>query len=34
MVIGARSTHFCSWCQRLPLRERTAATAKLMASIR
>ena len=34
MVIGARSTHFCSWCQRLPARDRNAATDKLMASIR
>jgi len=24
MVIGARSTHFCSWCQRLPAAERPA----------
>ena len=24
IVIAARSTHFCSWCQRLPVRERTA----------
>jgi formamidopyrimidine-DNA glycosylase len=23
MVMGARSTHFCSWCQRLPTRERS-----------
>lgn len=34
MVIGARSTHFCSWCQRLPTRERSAATDKLLASTR
>ncbi|MEP7378187.1 MAG: bifunctional DNA-formamidopyrimidine glycosylase/DNA-(apurinic or apyrimidinic site) lyase [Chloroflexota bacterium] len=34
MVIGARSTHFCSWCQRLPTRERSAATDKLLASVR
>ena len=34
MVIGARSTHFCSWCQRLPTRERSPATDKLIASIR
>jgi formamidopyrimidine-DNA glycosylase len=24
IVIGARSTHFCSWCQRLPAAERPA----------
>lgn len=24
IVIGARSTHFCSWCQRLSTRERTS----------
>jgi formamidopyrimidine-DNA glycosylase len=34
MVIGARSTHFCSWCQRLPRRERTEATNKLLAQVR
>jgi formamidopyrimidine-DNA glycosylase len=33
MVIGARSTHFCSWCQRLPTAERTAATNKLLAGL-
>ena len=33
MVIGARSTHFCSWCQRLPRRERRASTDKLLASV-
>jgi formamidopyrimidine-DNA glycosylase len=26
IVIGARSTHFCSWCQRLPARDRAGAT--------
>ena len=25
IVIGARSTHFCSWCQRLPAGDRAAA---------
>src|SRR5580765_579406 len=25
IVIGARSTHFCSWCQRLPAADRTEA---------
>jgi formamidopyrimidine-DNA glycosylase len=25
IVIGARATHFCSWCQRLPAAERRAA---------
>ena len=34
IVIGARSTHFCSWCQRLPGRERTAQTRALLASVR
>ena len=34
IVIGARSTHFCSWCQRLPPRERTSATANLLAGVR
>jgi formamidopyrimidine-DNA glycosylase len=23
IVVGARATHFCSWCQRLPLADRT-----------
>ena len=26
IVIGARSTHFCSWCQRLPARDRAGAS--------
>jgi formamidopyrimidine-DNA glycosylase len=26
IVIGARSTHFCSWCQRLPATDRKTAT--------
>ena len=34
MVIGARSAHFCSWCQRLPGRERTAQAQTLLASVR
>jgi formamidopyrimidine-DNA glycosylase len=25
IVLNARSTHFCSWCQRLPVRDRLAA---------
>ena len=25
IVVNARSTHFCSWCQRLPAAERAAA---------
>jgi formamidopyrimidine-DNA glycosylase len=29
IVIGARSTHFCSWCQRLPARDRRGAAAIL-----
>ena len=29
IVIGARSTHFCSWCQRLPAADRKAARAIL-----
>jgi formamidopyrimidine-DNA glycosylase len=34
IVIGQRGTHFCSWCQRLPSRERTGAVAALVASAR
>ncbi len=34
IVIGARSTHFCSWCQRLPQRERTEGTHRLLAQAR
>jgi formamidopyrimidine-DNA glycosylase len=26
IVVGGRSTHFCSWCQRLPARQRNAAS--------
>ncbi len=33
MVIGARSSHFCSWCQRLPVRERTPQARALLASV-
>ena len=29
IVIGARSTHFCSWCQRLPAPDRSGAQAIL-----
>jgi hypothetical protein len=31
IVLGARSTHFCSWCQRLPAADRRAA-AKILAT--
>ncbi len=31
IVLGQRGTHFCSWCQRLPARERTGTTASLLA---
>ena len=34
IVIGARSTHFCSWCQRLPTRERTQQASALLATLR
>jgi formamidopyrimidine-DNA glycosylase len=34
IVVGARSTHFCSWCQRLPQRERTQSTTALLAGMR
>jgi formamidopyrimidine-DNA glycosylase len=34
MVIGARSSHFCSWCQRLPARDRSAAMDRLLAAVR
>jgi len=34
IVVGARSTHFCSWCQRLPQRERSESTHKLLAGMR
>jgi formamidopyrimidine-DNA glycosylase len=29
IVVGARSTHFCSWCQRLPARDKPGAAAIL-----
>ena len=29
IVLGQRGTHFCSWCQRLPSRERTGQPAPL-----
>lgn len=32
MVIGARTSHFCSWCQRLPARERTPRSQALLAT--
>lgn len=32
IVVGARSTHYCSWCQRLPAADRKGATAILRAS--
>ena len=31
LVLAQRGTHFCSWCQRLPGRERTGTTARLAA---
>ncbi|MEA2622688.1 MAG: formamidopyrimidine-DNA glycosylase [Chloroflexota bacterium] len=34
IVLGQRGTHFCSWCQRLPSRERTGTVAALAASAR
>ncbi len=34
MVIGARAAHFCSWCQRLPARERTTQAQTLLAAVR
>ena len=34
IVVGARSTHFCSWCQRLPQRERTSSVATLLSAAR
>ena len=34
IVISARSTHFCSWCQRLPMRERTPLTDKILSAAR
>ena len=31
IVLGARGTHFCSWCQRLPAVQRTPAVRRLLA---
>ena len=32
IVVGARATHFCSWCQRLPAADRAGARAILRAA--
>jgi hypothetical protein len=32
IVVGARATHFCSWCQRLPAADRPGAAAILRAT--
>jgi len=32
LVLGARGTHLCSWCQRLPRADRTAANRRLLAA--
>jgi formamidopyrimidine-DNA glycosylase len=32
IVVGARATHFCSWCQRLPAADRPGAAAILRAA--
>jgi hypothetical protein len=34
IVINARSTHFCSWCQRLPGAQRTEAVKALLRQAR
>jgi formamidopyrimidine-DNA glycosylase len=34
IVVNARSTHFCSWCQRLPKRERVPAIRALLRAAR
>ncbi len=34
IVLGARGTHFCSWCQRLPASQRGLATATLLRGAR
>ncbi|HET7676251.1 MAG TPA: bifunctional DNA-formamidopyrimidine glycosylase/DNA-(apurinic or apyrimidinic site) lyase [Candidatus Limnocylindrales bacterium] len=34
IVLGARGTHFCSWCQRLPAADRSEATARLLQAAR
>ena len=33
-VLGIRATHFCSWCQRLPVGERTAGNLALLKTAR
>ncbi len=33
IVIGARATHFCSWCQRLPAADRAAAATILRSMV-
>ncbi|MCU0483667.1 MAG: hypothetical protein MUC54_05260, partial [Chloroflexi bacterium] len=32
IVVGARATHFCSWCQRLPAADRASAAPILAAA--
>jgi formamidopyrimidine-DNA glycosylase len=34
IVLGARGTHFCSWCQRLPSEQRNLAARRLLAPSR
>ncbi len=34
LTLNQRGTHFCSWCQRLPLADRTASNAALVRSSR
>ena len=34
IVVGGRATHFCSWCQRLPQRDRSAAVLRVLAGLR
>jgi formamidopyrimidine-DNA glycosylase len=34
IVLGARGTHFCPWCQRLAAKDRTDAVKKLLATAR
>jgi len=33
VVVGARATHFCSWCQRLPATERDASAGRLLRAV-
>lgn len=33
IVLGARGTHFCSWCQRLPAAQRSPAVLRILAGI-